>query len=330
MKYRTLGKSGIEVSALCFGCWGIAGGLDWGDQDEKDAVDAMRAAHEEGVTFFDSAEAYGDGSSERLVGKALASVRDDVVIATKVSPRHFAPAELEEACDRSLRNLGIERIGLYQLHWWTYDQPMEETVGVLNRLAEKGKIRAYGVSNFGRDDLTTLAALPHRVQSNQVAYSLILRAIEFEIQPLCMEHDISVLTYSSLAQGLLTGRFATPEDVPPGRARTRHFSADRPHTRHGGPGAEKETFEAIGEIRTIAEELGETMANVSLAWLMTRPGVGSVIAGARNPDQARENARAADLELAPDVQERLAKATDPLKQILGLNADPWQSDPRVH
>ncbi len=330
MQYRKLGQSDIEVSAICFGCWGIAGGLDWGDQDEKDAIDAMRAAHEEGVAFFDSAEAYGDGSSEKLVGKALASVRDEVVIASKASPKHFAPDELNEACDRSLRNLGTDRIDLYQLHWWTEDRPMEETLGVLDGLIEKGKIRAYAVSNFGPRDLTRLESLPHRVQSNQVAYSLILRAIEFEIQPRCVEQNISILTYSSLAQGLLTGRFATADDVPPGRARTRHFSADRPHTRHGEPGAETETFEAIGRIRAIAEELGESMADVSLAWLMTRPGVVSVIAGARNSDQARRNARAADLELPADVSERLSQATDSLKGILGSNADPWQSDPRVH
>ncbi len=326
MQYRRLAKTDMEISAVGFGCWAIIGGFTWGGhQDEKDSIDAMRAALDEGVNFFDSAEMYGDGASERLVGKALRDVRDEVVVASKVVPAHFPPDELRAACDRSLQNLGFEYIDLYQLHWPSRDIPVADTLGVLEELKQAGKIRAYGVSNFGVQDLGDALATGRPICSNQLAYNLLFRAIEFEILPLCVKAGVSVLCYSPMMQGLLTGKFATADDVPEDRARTRHYACTRPHARHDEPGAEAEVFAALAEIRKICDGLGQPMANVALAWLLAQEGVTSVIAGARNPDQARLNVKAADLELPSDVIDALAKATEPVKQKLGPNADMWQS-----
>ncbi|MBC8443458.1 aldo/keto reductase [PVC group bacterium] len=170
------------------------------------------------------------------------------------------------------------------------------------------------------------------IVSNQLAYNLLFRAIEFEIKPICVREDLSVLCYSPMMQGLLTGKFATADDVPEDRSRTRHYSGDRPHAMHGGPGAEEEVFTAVAEIRQIADGLGQPMANVSLAWLLAQEGITSVIAGGRNAKQAQLNVAAADLTLPPDALEALSNATEPLKQKLGSNADMWRQDeeaPRI-
>ncbi len=329
MRYTRLANSDIDVSVVSFGCWGIIGGYNWGPQDEADSLAALRAAYEAGVTLFDTAEAYGAGKSERLVAKALAEVRDSIVIATKAVPRNHTRAGLRAACERSLTNLETDRIDLYQLHWPSWKIPVEETLGMLKELKTEGKIRAYGLSNFGPRDLKSCLAAGAGVSSNQVAYSLLFRAVEYEILPLCVNNGISVLCYSPLMQGLLTGKFATADDVPVDRARTRHFSSARPDASHSEEGAEDETFAAIRAVAEIAEELGESPTDVSVAWLLARGGVTSVIVGGRNADHARRNARAADLVLPTEDVERLSTATDVLKAKLGPNADMWESESRI-
>jgi len=329
MQYRKLGNTGIEVSRVAFGCWAIVGGFNWGRQDEKDSLNALRAAYEAGVTLFDSAEGYGNGRSEQLIQKALSSVRNEIIIATKVSPDHFAEKDLIAACERSLRNLKTDRIDLYQLHWSNKKIPVEDTLAVLEKLKKEGKIRYYSVSNFGTKDLAGCLAAGYTVCSNQLAYNLLFRAIEYEIQPFCVQEGISILCYSPLMQGLLTGKFFTADDVPEDRTRTRHFSTSRPYARHGEQGAEKETFAAAEQIRQIAGEIGESTADVSLAWLLAQPGVVSVIAGGRNPDQAGNNACAVDLVLPEDVIERLSSFTESLKSKLGSDADMWQGESRI-
>lgn len=329
MKYRTLAGTDIEVSAVAFGCWAIAGGFNWGHQEESDSIEALRSAYDAGFTLFDTAEGYGDGHSEKLLSKALSDVRDTIVIATKVSPSNFAPDSLRKACERSLRNLETDRIDLYQLHWPNRDIPFEETLGILEELKKEGKVREYGVSNFGTHDLGQCLETEYHVCTNQIAYSLLFRAIEYEILPLCVKEDISVLCYSSLMQGLLTGKFIGPDEVPENRSRTRHFACSRPNARHSEQGAEAETFSAIKEIRQIADELGEPMADVSLAWLVGQEGVASVIVGARNADQAQRNARSGDLILPQEVLDRLSIVTDELKQKLGPSPDLWQSESRI-
>jgi aryl-alcohol dehydrogenase-like predicted oxidoreductase len=167
------------------------------------------------------------------------------------------------------------------------------------------------------------------ISSNQLAYSLLFRAIEHEVLPLCKKENVSVLTYSSLMQGLLSGRYGSADDVQPDRARTRHFSGTRPHARHGEAGHEAETFAAVESVRQIATALDQPMADVALAWLIAQPGVTSVIAGARNPDQARGIAQAADLALSRDVLAQLSQATDALKRSMGPNPDMWQHESRM-
>ncbi len=332
MRYTKLGKSDIEVSVMAFGCWAIVGGFNWGPQNRKDSLAALQAAYDAGINFFDTAEAYGNGASEEMIGEALGHVRDKIVIASKVLPEHYQPDLLVEACERSLKNLKTDWIDLYQLHWPNPQIPVEETLDVLEKLKEAGKIREYGVSNFGVQDMQTFLRSGYAVRSNQLAYNLLFRAIEYEILPLCIQNEIAVLCYSPLMQGLLTGKFRTAAEVPDDRARTRHFSSQRSQTRHGEPGCEEETFAAVEKIRAIAEELQLRMANISLAWLMAQPGVTSVIVGGRNPQQVQRNVEAVSLQLSQEIIERLSRATEPLKEKLGDNADMWQGgkDTRIH
>ncbi|MAS37045.1 MAG: aldo/keto reductase [Anaerolineaceae bacterium] len=323
MQYRTLGQTDLEVSVVAMGCWSIVGGFNWGPQDEADSLATIEAALEAGVNFFDTAEGYGDGYSEQLLARVLGSRRADVIIASKVSQNHLAAAEVKEACERSLRNLQTDYIDLYQVHWPSREIPFEETMRALEDLWTEGKIRYIGVSNFGRLDMPDMLAAG-RYESNQVPYNLLWRAVEYDIQPQCVRHDISILPYSPLMQGLLTGKFHTADDVPDDRARTRHYSSHRSeNTRHGTSGFEAETFAAVNAIRAICEEIEQPMAHVSLAWLLHQPAVTSVLAGARTAQQMLDNAKAGELVLSGDVVARLSMATDELKALLGPDPDMW-------
>ncbi|MFW5985529.1 MAG: aldo/keto reductase [Halanaerobiaceae bacterium] len=329
MEYKKLGQSGLEVSTISMGCWAIVGGSTWGPQDEEDAVAAIQAAYDSGINFFDTAEAYGDGYSEELLGKAVKDFREDIVIASKVSASHLKPEELKKSCTDSLRRLDTDYIDVYYIHWPNRDVPFADTLGALKELKQEGKIRSICCSNFGKNDLTEL--LKHgEVDANQLPYNLLFRAIEYEIQPLCVENDVSITCYSPIAQGLLTGKFKTLDQVPAGRARTRHFSPDRPQASHQEEGAEAETFAAIEKIREISRESGIKMVHLALSWLVSRKGVASVIVGARNPEQIKENARAAEVDVKPEILKKLTMATDTLRQKLGKNPDMWKTDSRYN
>lgn len=330
MQYTTLGKTDIKVSSISMGCWAIVGGLNWGHQDQSASLEALKAAYDAGITFFDTAEMYGDGLSEQLIAQALGDVRSDIVIASKVSPQNFAPADLRAACERSLRNLKTDYIDLYQLHWPNRTVPLEDSIDTLIRLKEEGKIRSYGVSNFGPNDLNKSIQHSAEITSNQLAYSMLFRAIEFDIAPICKREDISILCYSPLLHGLLTGKFSSINDIPEDRARTRHFNSNIwPQARHGEPGFEAEMMEVIEGLRALAEGLGASMANMALAWLLRQPGVGAVVMGGRNADQVRRNAAAANTTLSGDVIEALDSMSQPLKRLMGRNADMWQSTSRI-
>ena len=286
MKYRKLGKTDITVSAVAMGCWALAGDALWGPQDDSDSIAAVHAALDLGVNLFDTAEGYGDGYSEMVLGKALAGRRREAVIATKVSPTHLSRDGIQKACERSLRRLNTDYIDLYQIHWASREVPIAETFAALEGLRSQGKVRAIGVCNFGVRDLSDFLAVG-RCETNQLPYSLLWRGIEFEIRQKCQDNEVGILCYSPLAQGLLTGKFASADDVPEGRARTRYFSKDRPLARHGEDGFEEDTFAAIDQIRRICARIDVPMAEVALAWLLHQPGVTSVRAGAKaGPDQA--------------------------------------------
>ena len=328
MEYRKIADGQLEVSTICLGCWAIVGGATWGQQIKDDAIAAIRSSVEAGVNFLDTAEGYGDGASERLIREALGAGRDKVVVASKVATRNLAPDDLRAACERSLENLGTDYIDIYYLHWPSRTVPLDETIRAMDELVASGKVRHIAVSNFGAADLADILplALP---AADQLAYSLLFRAIEYEVLPACGRGGVPVMCYSPLMQGLLTGKFAGADDVPAGRARTRHFSSARSEVRHGEDGAEDETFEAVSAIAATAREAGLDMGAMSLAWLVSRDGVASAVVGARNAEQARRNAAAGDLRLAADVAERLDEITEPLKRKLGPNPDMWQSTPRI-
>jgi aryl-alcohol dehydrogenase-like predicted oxidoreductase len=327
MQYRKLGRTDISVSVVAMGCWAIVGDSTWGAQDEATSLATIHAALDASINFFDTAELYGDGYSESLLGKALAARRHEAVIASKVSAAHLAPGEVRQACERSLRRLNTDYLDLYQIHWPNAEIPLAETVGALEELRAEGKVRAIGVCNFGIGDLGDLLATGSAA-TNQLPYSLLWRAIEYGIQQKCVENDIGILCYSPLVQGLLTGKFASADDVPAGRARTRHFSRERPQTRHTEAGCESETFAAIDRVRQISDEVSAPMSRVALSWLLQRPGVTAVLAGARAPGQIHENVQAAALHLPPEIVDALSAATDVVKAKLGANPDMWSSESR--
>jgi len=327
MKYRALGKTEISVSVVAVGCWAFAGESTWGPQSEADSIATVRAALDAGVNLFDTAEGYGGGDSEAVLGRALAGRRHEAVIATKVSRSNLSGRAVQQACERSLQRLQTDYIDLYQAHWPNPKIPLEETWEALERLRDQGKVRAIGVCNFGLNDLSDLLALGW-METNQLPYSLLWRAIEYGIRQKCTDEGIGILCYSPLVQGLLTGKFSSPEEVPEGRARTRLFSSDRPQARHGEAGCETEVFSALEKIRHICAEIEQPMASVSLAWLLHQPGVTSVIVGARKPHQIGQTAQAADLELSSAVVEALTAATEEVKRKLGPNPDMWQAESR--
>ena len=189
MRYRRLGSSELEVSVLSFGAWQIGDAGYWGADDETDAEAAVSAAIEEGINLFDTAEMYGTGESERVLGRVLGARRGEVYIASKVLPEHCSAAGVRQACEDSLRRLGTDVIDLYQVHWPCREVAFEETYGALKTLQEEGKIREIEVSNFGRADLEAWMGAGGCV-SDQLGYNLLFRAIEDEIVPACQAHEV--------------------------------------------------------------------------------------------------------------------------------------------
>jgi len=328
MRYGKLGTTDISISVIAMGCWAFAGGQEWGPQDDEDSIAAVHCAMDSGVNFFDTAEGYGDGRSESVLGKALAGRRHKAVIATKASANHLSRTELPKACERSLERLNTDYIDLYQIHWPNWEIPISETVEALDKLRTAGKVRAIGVCNYGMADLSDLLTAGH-CETDQLPYSLLWRATEYEALPTCVDNDIGVLCYTPLAQGLLTGKFASADAVPTGRARTRHFSKHRPLTRHSQCGFEVETFAAIERIRQMCCKINATMAEVALAWLLHQRGVTSVLTGARQAEQIRQNAQAATLKVPSEILDELTQATEELKLKLGPNVDQYQLSSRI-
>ncbi len=331
MNYRTLGSSDLEVSVLAFGAWQIGDSTYWGESAETDADAAVAAAVDAGITLFDTAEGYGGGRSEEVLGKALAPYRDKVLIASKVSPDHLAPADLRSACEASLMRLGTDVIDLYQVHWPCAPEGFTDAWGEMNRLKQEGKIRHIGVSNFGPSHLDDWAAAGGCV-SDQLGYNLLFRAVEHAIVPACQKHGAGILAYMPLLQGILAGRWDSVDAIPASRRRTRHFAAEREGVRHGEAGCEDLFVETLAGIRAVAERIGEPMANVAIAWTIAKPSVSSVLVGARNPAQITRNLAAVELVLSKEMLAELSRITEPMKERLGTNADMWcgGAEARIH
>ena len=329
MDYRTIPQAGIDVSAIALGCWQFAGGDMWAGQDEDENIKTVHAAMDLGINLFDTAEGYGAGKSEEVLGRALKGRREEVYIATKASGPTFEARELSAACENSLKRLQTDYIDLYQLHWPRPEMVAGEALfeGV-NQLIQSGKIRHFSVCNFGVGDLRKV--LPAgAVATNQLNYSLLWRGIEQEIVPTCRENNIGIFTYSSLVHGLLSGKYTTLDEFPESRARTLHFSKNRSGVRHGQDGHEELTARTISEIRRICDEGGISMVEAAFGWVMHQPQVTSVLAGAGKPEQLKQNAAIADIAFPGDFLRALTEATTPLADAFGKQVDMWQIPGRI-
>lgn len=314
---RPMGGSELAASVIGLGTWAM-GGWMWGGTDEADAVAAIRAAIDEGITLIDTAPAYGLGKSEELVGEAIAGRRDEVVLATKCGlvwhtdkgnhffdehgrrvHRYLGRDSIFFEVEQSLRRLRTDRIDLYITHWQDPTTPIGETMDALLDLKRQGKIRAIGVSNVSPSELETYAAAGP-VDAVQERYSMLDREIEQTLLPICRLHGIATLSYSSLALGLLSGR------IGPGRA----FAGD--DQRKDNPRFAPENLERVASFVAAIEPLARarqaTPAQVVIAWTIAQPGITYALCGARNPAQAVENARAGSLSLSPDELAEIDRA----------------------
>ncbi|HOW17734.1 MAG TPA: aldo/keto reductase [Phycisphaerae bacterium] len=312
MEHRKLGTSDLELPVITFGAWGI-GGLFWGGSDDDEGIRAIQAAIDHGVDAIDTAPMYGCGHSESLVGKAIKGRRDRVRILTKCGLRwdstegefYFtikAPdgrdvcvykntkaASIRHECEQSLTRLGVETIDLYQVHWPSASAPAEETMGALVRLKEEGKIRHIGMCNYRAADLAEALRFGP-VVSDQIKYNLLEREIESDPLPFCRRENLGVLCYSPMALGLLTGKVTMDRTFPETDIRGR-MPWYQPTNR-------RRVLDALEKIRPIADAHGATLAQVAVAWVLTRQGVTTALVGARNARQAVENAAAAGLRLS--------------------------------
>jgi myo-inositol catabolism protein IolS len=292
MKFRTLGRSDIKISRIVMGTW-QAGKEMWVGINDSEIKKAIRAAFNAGVTTFDTAEAYGKGHSERILGAATTDIRDSVIYADKVFANHLKYGQVMQACHRSLKNLGTDYIDLYQIHWpagsfGSRPVPIAETMEALNALKAQGKIRAIGVSNFSGAQLAE-AAKYGQIDSLQSPYSLFWRQVEQDALAYCLKNSITILAYSPMAQGLLTGKFAADHTFAKGDHRARNKLFKPENRQHVQP--------ALERLRPVADRNGTSLGRLALAWVLSRPNT-CAIAGARNAEQAVQNAEAADIGLS--------------------------------
>ena len=316
VQYRRLGSGPLEVSELSFGTWlTVAGGIA-----REQAIRCIHAAVDHGITLFDTANQYGAGEAERVLGEALrAYPRDRFMVATKLyfpvgdEPDHgLSAAQIERQLERSLERLGVDAIDLYQCHRFDRETPLEETMAALDRAVKAGKARAIGFSEWTAEQIDAAAAVAGAgrltaFSSSQPQYSMLWRKPEGKVFPACTRHGIGNLAFSPLAHGVLTGKYAPGQPPPPGsRAASsemnvfmetagRHFRSDF-------------LLEAVERLKPIAADLGLTMAQMGLAWVLRRPEVASAIIGASRPEQVADNVRAVGVKLPAEALERIDRA----------------------
>lgn len=331
-----LGDSDLSVTPICVGCWQfndgeMSGDRTWNGQPYAMSKSIVDTALELGINFFDTAEAYLN--SEGVVGRLFEGRRQGVVLASKFGygankKTGYTALDIEQALTASLERLRTDYLDLYQVHWPTViDENLEEVVKELERQKSLGRIRYYGVSNFGKTDLEKFIAAGGKPITNQVLYNLLARGCEYEMLPYSVEKGISILAYSPLQQGLLSGKYLKSEDVPEGRRRNRLFSSSSTSlSRHGEEGCETELFTAIGELKTICDERNISMPSVSLSWLLKQKGLSSVIVGAASPEQITANTKFTDI--SAEMDSTLKDITEPIKVALGTNCDLWAEKSR--
>jgi aryl-alcohol dehydrogenase-like predicted oxidoreductase len=313
MRYRKLGNGPLEVSELSFGTWlTVAGGIG-----REQAIQCIHAAVDCGITLFDTANQYGAGEAERVLGEALkAFPRDRFMIATKLyfpvgdePDRGLSAEQVEKQLDRSLERLGVEYIDLYQCHRFDKETPLEETMAALDKAVRAGKVRAIGFSEWTAEQIDAAAAIAgeHALtgfSSSQPQYSMLWRKPEGAVFGACSRHGIGNLAFSPLAHGVLTGKYAAGKAPPAGsRAASdemnafmesagRHFRSDF-------------LLKAVAGLMPIAADLGMTMGQMALAWVLRRAEVASAIIGASRPEQIVDNVRAAGVRLPEEALERM-------------------------
>ncbi len=319
MEYRRLGASGLKVPALAFeaGTFGGSGPLfgAWGSTDAAEARRLVDICLEAGVTLFDTADVYSAGASEEVLGQAIKGRRERVLISTKASlPTGDGPNEagssrsrLIEACEAALRRLGTDYIDLFQLHAFDAGTPVEEVLSTLDNLVRAGKVRYVGVSNFAGWQLMKSLAVAERHNlpryvAHQVYYSLVGRDYEWELMPLGADQGVGALVWSPLGWGRLTGKLRRGRPLPAGSRL--HRTAE-----YGPPVDDQHLFTVVDALDAVAEETGRAVPQVAINWLLQRPTVASVIVGARDERQLRQNLGAVGWSLTPDQLARLDAAS---------------------
>lgn len=319
MEYRPLGRSGLMVSTLTLGTMGFGGEGRFSEVGDTQ-VDGARAMVEQcleaGVNLFDTANMYSAGTSEEILGQAVAGVRDDLLLATKVrfpmgdgpNDRGLSRHHVVEQCEASLRRLGTDRIDLYQVHAWDGITPLEETLEALGHLVDQGKVRYVGCSNYSAWHMVKALGVADtrglpRFVTTQCFYNPAFRDLEYEVLPATVDLGMGVLVWSPLAGGLTSGKYRRDEQPDSGR----HVG-----DWHEPPvDDEDRLWDTVDALVAVGEEHGVSAAQVTLAWLLTRPAVTSLVVGARNADQLADNLAAADLVLTDDQVERIERASRP-------------------
>jgi voltage-dependent potassium channel beta subunit len=305
MQYRSLGRSGIKVSAVGLGSWLTYGG----SVEAETAVACIERAYDKGVTFFDTANVYGRGRAEEVVGGALRSYpRDSYVLATKVffpmgdgpNDQGLSRKHVFEQCGRSLKRLGVDYVDLYQCHRYDVHTPLEETCQVMDDLIRQGKVLYWGVSEWSADQISQAVSICtgrgwSQPVSNQPQYSALWRRIEAQVLPVCATLGIGNVVWSPLAMGVLTGKYASVKNVPSG-------------TRAAGESAGmmdsffvQNVLDAVQQLKPVAQAHGASIAQLALSWCLRQHDVASVIVGATKANQVDDNVAAADLTIGPDA-----------------------------
>jgi len=320
MNYRRLGNSGLKVSEIGLGSW-----LTYGAAVERqNAIDCIRRAYELGVNFFDTANAYNRGESEKVVGEAIRSFpRESYVLATKVffpmgdgpNDRGLSRKHIIEQCEASLKRLGVDYIDLYQCHRYDEETPVEETLRALDDLVRQGKILYYGVSEWTAAQITDAVHIAnekrlHPIVSNQPIYNMLVRYIEKEVLPVSVRSGIGQVVFSPLAQGILTGKYKPGHRIPPDSR-----AANDDINRWIKSYLNDDVLTRVAKLETIASDLGCKLSQLAVAWVLRQPGVSSAIVGASRPSQIEENVGALDVRLTDDTLDEIEAI---LKEIDGF------------
>ncbi len=310
MDTRTIGTTDLEVSPIALGCWPMGAGY-WGRADDEVSIRTLHQALEAGINHVDTAPAYGHGHSETVVGRALAGRRADVVLSTKGGA---APDQIRDSLETSLARLQTDYVDICYVHWPRRNAPLARTIEILEALRAEGRLRAIGVSNF-TVAMMEMASNYGRIDVTQPPYNLIWRFIEEDVLPYCREHDIGVVTYSSLAQGLLTGTL---------RLNTA-FAGDDQRVRSvlWQPENYGKCLYTVERLRPIAESLDISLTQLALRWLAAQPGVTSALVGARTPEEIVADAAALDGTTPPDTLDAVQAISDEIYVSMPYYYDMW-------